>query len=327
MARTLLLAFLIISFSFQSTAGKLDAARDAVHGGSCDSPDSDDDHDDDYDHEYYGCEDCGGGQVKSLEEVWWICLLPPVGVLYCLPKVLIESPEDSPGEREYYQAWIPSAYFVSHPYANGHHGFLFTTGKLCRNEPVILEDTHAAFSAYDPDADRISRLPGLSTWSLRFSTEYAYDLDSVHRPNLSASFDSIYRLGFTTRWTHYIEPLAGGGTDSLTIGDINVTYRIIHSDTAEIRIGLGYRMMLDTDYAHGFNFVYLMTFFPADPLVLSISADAGGLGKALYLHARASIGAQLGPVEPYIGYDAVYLEGPAAAVLFQGPVAGLRIWL
>lgn len=326
MAKTLLLAGLIFSFSLTATAGKLDAAREAVHGpDGCPGSDEGDDHDD-YDHDI-GCEDCGGGGDKSLEDVWWVCLLPPIGLLYCLPSVLIESDADSPGEREYYQDWIPSAYFVAHPYAGGHNGFLFTTGKLCRGEPVILEDTYAAFSAYDPDADRVKRFPGLSTWSLRFSAEYAYDIDSVHRPNLSASFDSIYRLGFTTRWTQYIEPLTGGETDQLTIGDINVTYRIVHSDTAEIHMGLGYRMMFDGDYAHGANFVYLMNFFPANPLVISVSGDVGGLGKALYLHGRASLGAQLGPVEPYIGYDAVYLDGPSASVLFQGPIAGLRIWM
>jgi hypothetical protein len=325
--------FSILLFSFQATAGKLDAAREAVHGS--DGCSESDDADDDYDYDF-GCESCESGGDKSLEDVWWVCLIPPVGVLYCLPKVMIESPGDSPGRREEYQDWIPSAYFVSHPYAGGHRGFLFTTGKLCRGEPVILEDTHAAFSAYDPDAERVKDFPGLSSWSLRFAAEYAYDYDSVHRPNLSASFDSIYRLGLTTRWTHYIEPLAGGETDRLTIGDINVTYRIIHSDTAEIRMGVGYRMMFDGpgtdraadgDFAHGMNFVYLINIFPANPLVISISGDIGGLGKALYLHARASLGAQLGPIEPYIGYDAVYLDGPAAAVLFQGPVAGLRIWM
>jgi hypothetical protein len=315
----------ILLFAFQSTAGKLDAAREAVHG-SDNCPESDDDNDyvDDYD---YGCEDCGSAGDASLEDVWWLCLLPPIGLLYCLPSALIESDADSPGEREDYQDWIPSAYFVSHPYAGGHNGFLFTTGKMCRGEPLIVEDTYATFSAYDPDADRINHLPGLSTWSLRFSAEYAYDIDSVHRPNMSASFDSIYRIGLTTRWTHYIEPLPAGETDQLTIGDINITYRIIHSDTAEIRIGLGYRMMFDVDYASGVNLVYMINIFPTSPLVLSMSGDIGNLGKALYLHARASLGAQLGPVEPYIGYDAVYLDGPTASVLFQGPIAGLRIWL
>lgn len=281
----------IAGFSLQAHAGKLNDVRDAVRGDSDGGQESSEDND-------LFCEE---------DEFWW--------------------PSDSPRKRQWWQDWIPGAYFVAHPYANGHRGYLFTTGEICNREILILEDTHESFAVYDPGAELLNRQPGLSSWSLRLAAEYAYDNGPVHRPNISASSDSIYRFGLATRWTHYIEPLSGGGIDQITIGAINLTYRFVQSDIAEARLGLGCRIIHDGDFSAGVNLAYLMNVFPVQPLVFSMAGDAGTLGEALYLHGRLSIGAQLGPVEPYLGYDLVRIIGASADVVFKGPVAGLRIWL
>ncbi len=321
----------LVCFGLQAIAGKLDKVRDAVRGDSTRSS-SDQDSSDDCDSLFNNCQlieedifqrpcdSCRGGMNP-----WWLCMFPPVGLLVCLPMLIVESPEDS--SRQWYQDWIPGAYFVSRPYANGHRGYLYTTGRICSQEPLILEDTFDSFAAYDPGAEALNRRKDLSSWSLRLAAEYAYDYDPVHRPNISASFDSIYRIGLATRWTHYIEPLSSGDSDQITIGDLNLTIRVAQSEIAEVRMGLGWRIIHDGQVSSGFNLAYFIDVFPVDPLVFSIAGDLGNLGRALYLHGRLSLGAQLGPVEPYLGYDLVLIEGTSVGVVFQGPVAGLRIWL
>jgi hypothetical protein len=72
----------------------------------------------------------------------------------------------------------------------------------------------------------------------------------------------------------------------------------------------------------GFNASYAMDIFPMRPLVLSASVDVGQLGYALVVHGRGTVGVMLARVELYAGYDVMLID----PVLFQGPIAGVRLW-
>jgi hypothetical protein len=306
-------------------AGKLGAVREAVDGDSCrgardDGPEAGEDDSSvesppDLEHSASG--DFWGG--------WGWCFLPPIGLLACLPRLALEPPEDGPEVER--PAWIPSGFFLPHPYAGGRPGQVFVTRHLRRLEPILVEETLEHRVYFDPALAALAGEQDLASWSVRLASEYAYDFGPVHRPSLLASIDSIYRLGITTHWTHYLEPLGDGSLDRLTVGDLNLTFRVAQSEHAQVRLGLGARMLAGGELAFGFNFTYLIDLFPVDPLVISLVADVGNLGAAFTARGRVTLGVQLGPFEPYLGYDLTCFTSQAALVLFQGPVAGLRVWL
>ena len=204
--RTLTVLLMMACFSLPAQASKLDCVRDAVEGDS--GSDSSDDSDDsvssggyDYHDEHDACE-YGGCDTGA--NLWWTCLFPPIGLFICLPAAIIGTGDDPGDEPPMSKDFVPGSYFSSRPYAYGHRGHLYSASRFVDGEPQVA---------------------GLGTWSARFSVEYAHDFHPVHRPNLSASIDSVHRFGLTTRWTHYIEPEEGGQTDQLTIGDVNLTFR------------------------------------------------------------------------------------------------------
>jgi hypothetical protein len=313
-------------------AGKLDQVRDAADGCSscCSKDDSDDDSTDDADDDSGGDDsdpgtssgDGDGTRVRP----WMACLIPPIGLLVCVPRLLIEGGDAGDDDGEGPPPGTPSAFFLPRPYMNGHRGHLLDVRALWRQFPESVERTPDEIVVTDHAAEVLAREPALSFWSARLETEYAMDLSRVHRPALALSVDSISRFGLTARWTHYLEPLPGGELDQLGIGDLNLTYRVAQGEAAEVRLGLGARLLVDDGATLGFNFTYAIDLFPTDPLVISVGIDLGNLGRAFYGHGRVTLGAVFGRIEPYLGYDLAWIAGPDAGALFQGPVAGVRAW-
>ena len=59
---------------------------------------------------------------------------------------------------------------------------------------------------------------------------------------------------------------------------------------------------------------------------LTAIAEGGNLGEAGYFHLRGTLGAFVRRFELFAGYDAVIIKGGGDAVVFHGPVAGIRAW-
>jgi hypothetical protein len=194
---------------------------------------------------------------------------------------------------------------------------------IVRPQPPPKHET-VCEAAPDEDEAPLAPVPANGRrFAGRIATEYAYDVDHVHRPAVRLQLELPLRVGLESAWTHFIEPLMDGGLDRLTIGDANLTFRFAQSERAQFRAGLGARLMTDhlgTDA--GFNFTYGFDLFPARPLVISGAFDLGNLGQAFVFAGRATVGAALGRVELYAGYDVLLVD----PVLFHGPVAGVRIW-
>ncbi|HSA23635.1 MAG TPA: hypothetical protein P5076_19395 [Myxococcota bacterium] len=221
---------------------------------------------------------------------------------------------------------LPEVYFLPWPYAHGHRGRLFDFGALWRQFPDAVLQTPDGVVTFGQASAALAQEPELSSWSARIEAEYALDFARAHRPGLALTIDSTWGLGLSTRWTHYLEPTSSGELDQLGIGDVHVTYRVVEAPFLEVRLGLGARAMADDGATLGVSAMGALDAFPIEPLVLSAMIDLGNLGQAFYAHGRISLGVALDRVEPYLGYDAVWIAGPDAAVLFQGPSAGVRLW-
>ena len=74
---------------------------------------------------------------------------------------------------------------------------------------------------------------------------------------------------------------------------------------------------------NGFIYSLVADIFPIQPMVISVSADIGTLGHALFFNGRMTIGANIRRAEIYAGYN-VMIIGP---VPFHGPLCGFRLWI
>jgi len=135
------------------------------------------------------------------------------------------------------------------------------------------------------------------------------------------------RFGLDAQASHFEERRAGGGIDTLWVGDCNLVFRFAQAEKAEFRTGLGFNWLDGRESARrqsdfGFNFTYGADFFPVKPWVLSADLDAGNLGRAALVRFRTTGGILLHGVEAYTGYE--YLDiGRSHQNLL---VAGLRVW-
>lgn len=294
MARSLTLLFLLAVPGVGSAQGKLDQVRDAV---DCPDPpaapsrDKDDTCDDS--SSSGSCDPSiwdgpGGGGSGGVEALALYAVAAP----WMLPHAALD-----PGLRV-------DGKFTPYPYA----------------EPpfrhVALPET-AENGA--PTRDR-SRLPW---WSGRASAEAGSDFSGLDRVGLRLFLDTDTRFGLKTDWDWYSEKLPCGCRDELWLGDLTATFRFVQNEWLVMHTGVGARFLVDhgRDRA-GVNFLYGFDAFPAKPVHLFGSAEAGTLGSAGVYRLRGGVGVNWSHVELFAGYDFVRIGG----VNLQGPMAGLRLW-
>lgn len=169
-------------------------------------------------------------------------------------------------------------------------------------------------------------LPGARVpyaWAVRGHTEYGADFQDIDWIGGHVLIDSTWRVGIESDFRNVREDISQSFQDSLWLGDANVLYRFAQNDWVQMRTGLGFNFLSDTDGSDfGFNFTYGGDWFPVKPLALSAELDLGTLGSANVYHLRSTIGANWGVCEAYIGYD-YYDIGPTQ---LSGMVAGVRLW-
>ncbi len=212
--------------------------------------------------------------------------------------------------------WLPHAalgddlctyrYFCAHPYQAGYPGYLVL------NPAASAEWMQAWGEHIQP-----------RVWAARLSIEDGNDFDGLNRLGGQALLETSSRFGVLANWNWYRERLPCGCVDQTCIGDINLTYRFAQSECAEMRVGLGARVLSDsalTDW--GVNVHYGGDIFPVQPLVLSGAVDFGNLGSAFVVHTRASAGVLYRGWELFAGYDFLRV----GCVNLQGPLVGLRFW-
>jgi hypothetical protein len=175
-------------------------------------------------------------------------------------------------------------------------------------------------------SDAVAPLPSAS---FRFSMDYAYDWEQVHRPALALSLDTSSGFGLRADYTNYVERLPEGAHDYLGIGSLDAMFRMVDATRVALYFGLGWRYVPDNEaLVNGFNSLLAIDIFPVRPLVVSAIAEGGNLGAAGFFHGRVTLGALIQRLEIFIGYDAVVIgDGRENPIVFHGPLAGIRGWL
>lgn len=165
----------------------------------------------------------------------------------------------------------------------------------------------------------------LNQWFGRITLDEGYDFSNdVNRAGGSILLDSHSRFGVQSTWSVLSERIGDRfSSDTLTVGDTNLTFRYLETRRVIMRAGGGVRTMVDrcgTDW--GWNAHLDADWFPKRPLVCSTVFDFGSLGNATVTHLRGTLGLTYHRWELYGGYDWLRI----GTVDIQGPTIGLRCW-
>jgi len=173
---------------------------------------------------------------------------------------------------------------------------------------------------------RLEGDPPFEPWnySLRFSSEYGYDFDSVSRVGANVHLETTSRWGIDSD-VHWFDEHDHGGmpVDDFLVGDFNLIYRFGQSHHAQWWTGIGMNWLddpLSTEY--GFNFTYGADVFVGKPWVLSGVLDYGRLSDDDFFHGRLAIGANWRVVETFVGYDFLNTSSREHDTV----MIGLRTW-
>ena len=196
---------------------------------------------------------------------------------------------------------------------------------LTADQPFSQSGEFPAFPYASTSGYLIDEPTGVPTrnWAGRFDVEYVDTFDRVEKVGGHLLLETTSRFGLDTRAQHLNEKLAGGGRDSLWLGDFNLTYRFAQCSWAQFRAGLGFNWLDDAkDTDLGFNFLYGVDLFPAKPWVISATLDAGTLGRAGLFRFQTTAGVMLRRFELYTGYEYTDIE----RTHWNGLIGGVRIW-
>ena len=204
------------------------------------------------------------------------------------------------------------------PYARGYGGYkIFERTVTCRETGEILS------SQVTPEEGNLAHG---RTWAARVGNDYQYDLGNVHLNTAHGSVESSIGLGLFARWTGFFEPTAAG-VDTLSLMEGGVFWDMVPSPQFKLELGASLLGMFYGNEAFlGGTGGLRFSVFPQKPIIISGEVSIGGLNEALYLRGRGTLGVLLGPVEIFAGYDGQRF-GAGDAVVYHGPVIGLRMWL
>lgn len=172
--------------------------------------------------------------------------------------------------------------------------------------------------------------PGTAkNWAINLAVEGAYVFDGVWRGAVHARAGTRY-LEIDSRTSFFVEAPGGVPTDAMYLGDAGIWLVAARLRHWTIRLGGGGRYMVDgrapgqghREYALGWNVGAGLDFFPVRPIVVSGRVDAGRLWQATVVQARGTVGAMVGPLEVYAGWDHLQL----GTVRLGGPLLGVRGW-
>ncbi|MCB9753678.1 MAG: hypothetical protein H6713_27365 [Myxococcales bacterium] len=163
-------------------------------------------------------------------------------------------------------------------------------------------------------------------WSLNLGLEGAFlPADTVRGGFSTRVLVSLFELNSSWSYLHEFDI-----RDRLVLGDINIGFsggsRYVHA-----HFGVGPSFMIDPSVPDisartlvGVNYVSArLEVFPKKPLVLKLGADAGRLRAADYWRLRASLGATIGKLELFAGYEHLQV----GAVPLGGPMVGVVVWI
>ncbi|MBI1246518.1 hypothetical protein GC197_01580 [bacterium] len=161
------------------------------------------------------------------------------------------------------------------------------------------------------------------TSSIRGSVEYGNDFHDLSRIGTKLLVEGTSRWGLDMQWDEYFENVATGGTDQLTLGDINATFRLGEGYHQQFRVGLGANYLHDGHGSEcGINVTGGYDVYLGKPWIWSTEIDLGKVGSADLFRFRSTLGLQWKRAEIYAGYQYTNVEG----IDLDGFVSGMRFW-
>jgi len=161
------------------------------------------------------------------------------------------------------------------------------------------------------------------TSSIRGSVEYGSDFQDLSRIGTKLLVEGTSKWGFDMQWDEYFENVPTGGTDQLTFGDMNLTYRFVQGYHSQLRFGLGANLLEDSAGTElGWNFTGGYDVYLGKPWIWSSEFDLGKMGSADLFRFRTTLGMQWRRAEVFAGYQYTNLEG----IELDGFVSGMRFW-
>jgi hypothetical protein len=158
--------------------------------------------------------------------------------------------------------------------------------------------------------------------------EAGWAVPSAGRAALAARFD-LGVFEFAVRYAALFERVEGQ-IDTVTLGRVDVGFRVVDLADVDARIRLGLNHWIDAA-GHNFGFAggLAVDVFPGAPWVLSAEVGGGSLGQAGIVQARATAGVMFGLVELGLGWDHTTLltDDGSPSVHLTGPIAITRFWL
>lgn len=198
-------------------------------------------------------------------------------------------------------------------------------------EPVVASRADTLFRQFTPypyategRAFMLTGSPGVGKpWLGQLSLEGGSDFSGVDRTGVGLLLESAGGWGLEFGWDSYTEQLPSNEHDELHIGELGLLYRVVETDQALVRLGLGTTWLGDRyDADYGLNFSIRADYAPCDPLIVTGELDLGKLGDAEHMHAAGTLGVIIHRCELYGGYDYRRIGDAKIA----GPLVGLRLW-
>lgn len=203
---------------------------------------------------------------------------------------------------------------MPYPYAYGFvRGWNWASQRRCWWQPVA--------TAGAPE-------PTLPFTRVVLGAEAGWVVPSAGRAALSARFD-LGAFELAVRYAGLFERVEGQ-LDAVTLGRVDVGFRIVDLTDVDARLRLGLNHWIDaTGHSFGVAGGLAVDVFPGAPWVLSVEAGGGSLGQAGIVQARATAGVMFGLIELGLGWDHTTLltSDGSPSVHLSGPIAITRFWL
>jgi hypothetical protein len=173
-----------------------------------------------------------------------------------------------------------------------------------------------------PVALSLPPLPNIIGGRLR--GEWLDDFDDRTRVGGRLILDSSWLLGVDAEGYQWREVSPLGRRNSFWTGDANLIARFGHGTPVRFQSGLGVNWLDDggSETEIGFNTTYGLDVQFKQWLTAGGQVDWGRLGSEKVFHGQATLGAMLGGLELYIGYDWYNL----GHIDRKGPIAGVGLW-
>jgi hypothetical protein len=186
-------------------------------------------------------------------------------------------------------------FFAHYPYADGLGGYMF-----------------------DEHLDVRPENRGQSIWF-----EYGNDFDQIQRYSMKFLLEDRSGWNFDGEWSFFNEETGGGNSDQLHVGDINVLFPLIQSESLTAYWGGGMNWLAaGGQEEYDWNSTFKFNAFPGQPWIVSGEVDYGELGSVHQVHTALSTGVNWKHGEVFIGYD--YRK--IGSTELHGPMLGGRLW-